>query len=546
MGMCKIICLVKFIFVLIMTMYHNVIFCGIDPNETTVMLMGRNLLTFPDSIVKLTALEHLDLSENQIVEIPVEIGKLTALEELDLSNNQIVEIPVEIGKLTALEYLYLSNNQIVEIPVEIEKLTALKRLYLNNNQIVEIPVEIGKLKALTSLDLSENNISCVPMDFAQKLYDAGNLRFFDLRNNPLNEYGEGVNNLGWRDLKNMFGDRIIIDQDTQNVHSQRVQMDEDGVYESIKSKGNGIYLNFEKVSSIKPYFQINIDEDKKYDLKDTLNKWEFIRKSVGQEGADYDIVKYIKYLYTGEEFEGVVWPFPKNDATSVKIIKEIVDNSINDIYKFFVKNSQEKSTSLEYFNTMFCLLCEIYKSCPTGQLERARYLHAFMSQDDYKDENHDAQYIIEMIISRLKENVFDIVTIPPQGSQNVHVSQYWRKKLHAKLGLNILDEKYTCQFGTLDQDPFKNHMPSVLYAFFSKFTPNYLVEQVCNFINQDQKYQNIISAYIMTLLKNIDYEKKNEFFSFKTDEDRIYMIPCKIKQNGIQAVLVDMHFLIQS
>merc|ERR1712012_657656 len=214
MGMCKIICLVKFIFVLIMTMYHNVIFCGIDPNETTVMLMGRNLLTIPDSIVKLTALEDLDLSDIQIVEIPVEIGKLTALKYLDLRENQIVEIPVEIGKLTALEDLNLSNNQ-----------------------IVEIPVEIGKLTALTSLDLSENNISCVPMDFAQKLYDAGNLRFFDLRNNPLNEYGEGVNNLGWRDLKNMFGDRIIIDQDTQNVHSQRVQMDEDGVYESIKSKG---------------------------------------------------------------------------------------------------------------------------------------------------------------------------------------------------------------------------------------------------------------------------------------------------------------------
>merc|ERR1711879_1031042 len=133
--------------------------------------MGRNLLTFPDSIVK----------------------------------------------LTALKYLYLSNNQIVEIPVEIGKLTALEDLYLSNNQIVKIPVEIGKLTALKSFDLSENNISCVPMDFAQKLYDAGNLRFFDLRNNPLNEYGEGVNNLGWRDLKNMFGDRIIIDQDTQNV-----------------------------------------------------------------------------------------------------------------------------------------------------------------------------------------------------------------------------------------------------------------------------------------------------------------------------------------
>uniref|UniRef100_UPI003D6AB773 leucine-rich repeat domain-containing protein n=1 Tax=Lewinella sp. TaxID=2004506 RepID=UPI003D6AB773 len=110
----------------------------------------------------LVALEHLDLSSNQIREI-VGLEHLVALEHLDLSRNQIREI-VGLDQLVALEHLDLSSNQISEIS-GLDSLKGLKILKLGSelwssqkNQIIEI-VGLDQLVALEHLDLSENQIS---------------------------------------------------------------------------------------------------------------------------------------------------------------------------------------------------------------------------------------------------------------------------------------------------------------------------------------------------------------------------------------------------
>ena len=56
--------------------------------------------------------------------MPAEIGQLTALEELDLRDNQLMSVPAEIWQLTSLTALYLIGNQLTTLPARIRELRA--------------------------------------------------------------------------------------------------------------------------------------------------------------------------------------------------------------------------------------------------------------------------------------------------------------------------------------------------------------------------------------------------------------------------------------
>ena len=76
-----------------------------------------NHLTILDDFAELTALRHLDASNNEFGALPPEMTvSLTLLEHLDLSHNAIVELPPNFGQLHRLRRLDLSHNDIAEFP----------------------------------------------------------------------------------------------------------------------------------------------------------------------------------------------------------------------------------------------------------------------------------------------------------------------------------------------------------------------------------------------------------------------------------------------
>jgi leucine-rich repeat protein SHOC2 len=139
-----------------------------DGRVVRLQLSGVSLSqVVPACIVRLTALQALDLSRNQLTNLPAEIGQLTSLNWLNLHGNQLTSVPAEIGQLTSLGILSLSGNQLTSVPAEIGQLTSLRELNLSGNRLTSLPAEIGQLTSLVKLYLDGNQLTSLPAEIGQ-------------------------------------------------------------------------------------------------------------------------------------------------------------------------------------------------------------------------------------------------------------------------------------------------------------------------------------------------------------------------------------------
>ena len=98
--------------------------------------------------------------------------------ELYLSYNKLSNIPaLAFGKLTGLNILSLSNNNLTSIPDSIGKLSQLKILNLSHNNLTNIPDSIGNLSGLKELYLGYNNLSKQEQEKIKKLLPSTTIIF---------------------------------------------------------------------------------------------------------------------------------------------------------------------------------------------------------------------------------------------------------------------------------------------------------------------------------------------------------------------------------
>ena len=84
----------------------------------------------------------------------------------------------------------------------------------------------------------------------------------------------------------------------------------------------------------------------------------------------------------------------------------------------------------------------------------------------------------------MKERIFDMTITPSISSQNVHVLNYWKYELKDTLGLNF---NFKSRLGTIGQDPFGGYRGNALKAFFTKFTPEYVIKTLTQYINDKKE-----------------------------------------------------------
>jgi WD40 repeat protein/Leucine-rich repeat (LRR) protein len=183
----------------------------------------------------LNSLEDIDLSENQLSgSIPESLGKLSRLQKLSLSHNQLSGSPKSLGELSNLQELNLSENQLSgSIPESLGELSNLQELNLSENQLSgSIPESLGELSNLQELNLSENQLSgSISESLGKSLGKLINLRKLNLSENQLSGFiyqslGK-LSNLGALDL---YGnkERIIkideIDEIYENEYDALVDL----------------------------------------------------------------------------------------------------------------------------------------------------------------------------------------------------------------------------------------------------------------------------------------------------------------------------------
>ncbi|CAI5446652.1 unnamed protein product [Caenorhabditis angaria] len=163
--------------------------------------LEKNLaLGYVDDLYRMSTLQVIDLSANQIQNFPIPLTVLGNLRQLNLSSNYIQNLPREIGNLQRLQLLNLSNNMLTTLPNELVNCTYLSNLDLSFNQFSDVPNCLYQMNILDMFRLAGNNIEKIgrvgslpseKIDLRRNILstsfrlDVENITHLDIRDNSL-------------------------------------------------------------------------------------------------------------------------------------------------------------------------------------------------------------------------------------------------------------------------------------------------------------------------------------------------------------------------
>ncbi|KAM9771564.1 leucine-rich repeats and immunoglobulin-like domains protein 3 [Syngnathus typhle] len=161
-------------------------------NVTTLILANNRLSKMAaEQLRPFLALETLDLSNNNIVEIKANSFPVLPLKNLFLNNNRISSLETGcFGNLSnSLQVLRLNRNRLSSIPAKIFQLPNLQHLELSRNRVRRVEgLTFHGLQALRSLKMQRNGLTRL-MDGA--FWGLGNMEVLQLDYNNLTEVSKG-------------------------------------------------------------------------------------------------------------------------------------------------------------------------------------------------------------------------------------------------------------------------------------------------------------------------------------------------------------------
>ena len=139
-------------------------------NRLSLRLPAGTLTSLPGAqLSRLTAMQTLILSGNDLTSLPEEIGELSLLKVLEVENNKLAALPAGLQKCAKLEVVKVGGNQLTSLS-GLEGLVNINRLQCFSNKITTLDaVDFPKLTRLTELLAQQNEIDAVP-DLSQCTY----------------------------------------------------------------------------------------------------------------------------------------------------------------------------------------------------------------------------------------------------------------------------------------------------------------------------------------------------------------------------------------
>jgi hypothetical protein len=107
----------------------------------TVVAKGCQLASLPQGLVRPMNLSHLDLSQNQLVEIPELLRLASRLQTLTLRDNRLQQLPDWLPRLQDLTMLDVTGNALTALPAGFLANSKIKKLDLQGNRIQDLGLD---------------------------------------------------------------------------------------------------------------------------------------------------------------------------------------------------------------------------------------------------------------------------------------------------------------------------------------------------------------------------------------------------------------------
>jgi len=129
---------------------------------TSVNLADCDLAEIPDSVLKLTALEDIELSWNKLTDVS-KLGSLPQLSSINCTGNPLVALPTTLKQLHDLEVLTVCQTSLFVVQDEVSTLPKLRELSLFSNKLTSLaPLCLAQATSLTELNVSVNKLQQLP------------------------------------------------------------------------------------------------------------------------------------------------------------------------------------------------------------------------------------------------------------------------------------------------------------------------------------------------------------------------------------------------
>ncbi len=471
-------------------------------------LHTNRLTTLPESMGKLTALQQLGLNNNQLTSMPEWIGDLTALQFLNFAHSQLTTLPEWIGKLTALQDLYLYDNQLTTLPESISKLTALQQLNLAFNQLTTLPESISKLTALRDLILHTNHVTTLPVALRSLAQDR-TLTLLHLYNNPLVARGNGQTTLGIQELRQAFGDRVVV---TEGYVVPLIRVTREEVLKRLDQQPLRINRQILKALNPPPIPETTLNPQEFIDafekMINTLNFSDpkapgylectllddFTEEQMRGKSNHHLVVTQILPRLRGhlKTLVGLPVDKGKGEEDGWKMYDE-QKFALKNVLAFIFKNVTE-ATDKGVASMLFMQLTNGLLHCPTGQKEGVdAVILALTSKEESIKEVKSFEERVKSRIATLKNDLWRTAVTPGNNNQNVHVLSFYANKTQDDLNLYTSLVKYDEKIFKhgVPNDPFQGSVGNVLQKYFEAVTPDSLAKDLISRIENWDDYDRL-------------------------------------------------------
>ncbi|MCW3077143.1 MAG: hypothetical protein JWO32_1752 [Bacteroidetes bacterium] len=170
---------------------------------------NNQLTTFPPNLKPFFNLHYIELQHTKIDSIPAQIAYLNKLQTLKFGNtDDTLKFPITFHYLKKLSEVSIENCILDSLPKQLFNLPMLNYLYLSNTNTHYLSRHFERLPNLEVLIIENNPLKTIPFD----IYKAKKLRFLSLRGNNIEKIPDSISQLENLTLLDLRGNPVSMDE----------------------------------------------------------------------------------------------------------------------------------------------------------------------------------------------------------------------------------------------------------------------------------------------------------------------------------------------